>query len=70
MAYKMAIINRNVDVDIIEATEFPELTMRYMVMGVPLTEVNGVRQVRGFTREETYVQQIVEALSLIQPTAS
>ena len=35
MAQKMAMENENVTADVVEATEFPEMSQKYRVMSVP-----------------------------------
>ncbi len=62
MAYKLAIENAYVKVDVIEIAEFPQLAMKYGVMGVPLTIVNETVQIRGDVSESTFMQQVISAM--------
>ncbi|MFX1284586.1 MAG: thioredoxin family protein [Promethearchaeota archaeon] len=39
-AFKFAMLNENITADMIEATEFHELSMKYQVQGVPKTIIN------------------------------
>lgn len=39
-AFKFAMLNENITADMIEATEFQELSMKYQVQGVPKTIIN------------------------------
>ena len=39
-AFKFAMLNENITADMIEATEFQELSMKYQVQGVPKTVIN------------------------------
>ncbi len=39
-AFKFAMLNENITADMIEATEFQDLSMKYMVQGVPKTVIN------------------------------
>ena len=39
-AFKFAMLNENITADMIEATEFQELSMHYQVQGVPKTIIN------------------------------
>jgi protein-disulfide isomerase len=48
----MAQLNPRITADVIEANEFPELSQRFNVMGVPKTVVNGVQELVGAQPEE------------------
>lgn len=63
LAYRLAIESPHVRTDVIEIAEFPLLAMEYQVAGVPLTVINGAARIRGFTRDESYFQQIMEAVA-------
>lgn len=63
LAYRLAIESPHVRADVIEIAEFPLLAMEYQVTGVPLTVINGATRIRGFTRDEPYFQQIMEAVA-------
>ena len=39
-AFKFAMLNENITADMIEATEFQDLSMKYLVQGVPKTIIN------------------------------
>ncbi|MFW9903335.1 MAG: thioredoxin family protein [Candidatus Thorarchaeota archaeon] len=39
-AFKFAMLNKNITADMIEATEFQEMSMEYQVQGVPKTVIN------------------------------
>ena len=43
----MAQLNPRITADVIEANEFPDLSQRFNVMGVPKTVVNGVQELVG-----------------------
>jgi hypothetical protein len=43
----MAQMNRRITANVIEANEFPELSQRFNVMGVPKTVVNATQEVVG-----------------------
>jgi hypothetical protein len=43
----MAIASPMVRADMVEATEFPHLSMKYQVMGVPRTVINETTHVEG-----------------------
>ncbi|GAB4474925.1 MAG: thioredoxin family protein [Anaerolineae bacterium] len=62
LAHQMAMESDLVKADMVEATEFPHLSMRYNVMGVPRTVINEQNFVEGMVPEAILVQQIKEAL--------
>lgn len=49
--------------DAIEATEFPHLTQRHRVMGVPKTVVNGTGGVEGAMPEAYFLEAVLSAAS-------
>ncbi len=61
LAHKLAIENDNIISDMIEATEFPELSMRYGVRGVPRTMVGKDFSVEGAVQEHQFVQKVISA---------
>ena len=60
LAHKLAIENENIRADMIEATEFPQLSMRYNVKDVPRTMINEEISVDGALPELDLVEKIVE----------
>jgi glutaredoxin-like protein len=60
LAHKIAIENPFVTADMVEATEFPELSMRYNVRGVPRTMIGEEYHVEGALPEKQYITKIVE----------
>ena len=62
LAHAMAIASDNVRADMVEATEFPHLSMKYNVMGVPRTVINEETFVEGAVPESMLVDAIREAL--------
>jgi glutaredoxin-like protein len=62
LAHKMAIENKNITADMVEATEFPHLAMRYNVSGVPRTIINENTPVEGSIPEMLLVEKVVEAI--------
>lgn len=62
IAFKFAILNENITADMIEATEFQELSMKYQVHGVPKTVINDKVDVVGAVPEQMLLAKIVEAL--------
>lgn len=61
LAHKLAIENKNITADMVEATEFPHLAMRYNVSGVPRTIINEHVPVEGSVPEKILVEKVVEA---------
>ena len=63
LAHQFAMESDLVTADMVEATEFPHLAMRYQVRGVPRTIVNGEGALDGALPEAMFVQQVVAAAS-------
>ncbi len=62
MAHKIAMANNNIIGEMIEAQEFPELSNKFHVMGVPRIVVNqGKVSFEGAVPEEHFVEKIMEA---------
>ena len=57
----MAIESDKVTADVVEASEFPELSQRYRVMSVPKTVVNETTQFVGALPEERYLGEVLKA---------
>ncbi|MSQ14428.1 MAG: hypothetical protein EXR50_00990 [Dehalococcoidia bacterium] len=65
MAHQIAMANpEHITADVIEATEFPELSRRYGVMAVPKIIINDVVQFEGAVPEEMFVEQVKRALEM------
>lgn len=60
MAHKAAIENDNITADMVEATEFPHLAMRYNVKGVPRTIIDEDYPIEGAVSEMELVEKILE----------
>ncbi len=58
----MAQLNPRITADVIEANEFPELSQRFRVMGVPKTVINGTHEFTGALPEAAVMQAIRQAL--------
>ena len=54
--------NEHITADSVELTEYPELSQKYRVMGVPKTMINGVHGVDGAVPESHLVRAIIEAI--------
>jgi glutaredoxin-like protein len=65
LAHQMAMENPLITAEMVEATEFPELSMRFNVSGVPQTTINdGAATVIGAAPEVQMVSEIRKALGL------
>lgn len=60
LAHKIAIENPFVTADMVEATEFPELSMRYNVRGVPRTMIGDEFHIEGALPENAFIPKIVD----------
>ncbi len=60
LAHKIAMENPYVTADMVEATEFPHLSMRYNVRGVPRTMVGEEYNIEGALPENQFVETVVE----------
>ncbi|NOX90001.1 MAG: glutaredoxin [Calditrichaeota bacterium] len=60
LAHKIAMENPYVTADMVEATEFPHLSMRYNVRGVPRTMVGEEYNIEGALPESQFVETVVE----------
>ncbi|MEO0226316.1 MAG: thioredoxin family protein [candidate division WOR-3 bacterium] len=61
LAHRLAIESDFITADMIEATEFPQLAMRYQVMGVPRVIINETIQFEGAQPEEKFVDYVLKA---------
>jgi len=67
MAHKLAMLNENIVADMVEATEFPHLSVRYQVQGVPRTMVGETTAIEGALPEPHFVQRVMEAYANMYP---
>ncbi len=64
LAYQMALESPLVQAEMVEATEFPELSNRHNVSGVPQTTINdGKGNVVGAVPEANLMAEILRAVS-------
>jgi glutaredoxin-like protein len=63
LAHQMAIADPKVRADMVEATEFPQLSARYQVMGVPRTVINETTHIEGAAPEEKVMEKLQQALA-------
>lgn len=62
MAALMAVESEHVIADVIEATEFPQLSQKYRVMSVPKMVVNEKTQFVGALPEDRFIGEVMKAL--------
>jgi len=63
LAHQLAIASPMVYADMVEATEFPHLSQRYQVMGVPRTVINETEYVEGAAPADMILDKIKSALA-------
>ncbi len=61
-AHKFAYLNNRIKSDMIEATEFPHLSNKYNVRGVPRTVINETEFIEGAVPETMFLDKIKESL--------
>ena len=65
----MAMASDKVTADVIEATEFPEMSERYSVMSVPKIVINDTVEFTGALPEPKFMAAIAQALQKEKPQA-
>lgn len=66
LAHKIAIENEYITADMVEATEFPHLAMRYNVRGVPKTMIGEHTSIEGAMQEIKFIEKLVETYNSLQ----
>ncbi len=67
MAHQISMANpEHITADVIEATEFPDLSRRYNVFAVPKIVINDVVQFEGAVPEEMFMAQVKKAVEMQQ----
>jgi thioredoxin family protein len=59
----MAFASQHITATAVEATEFPDLSRRYRVSGVPKTVVNEEIEILGGLPQDAFVQQALSGLT-------
>ena len=62
LAHQMAVESDLVTGDMVEATEFPHLALKYNVMGVPKTIVNETVSFEGAVPEASFLANVQKAV--------
>lgn len=60
LAYQIAMLRPNVTAEVIEASEFPEVSTRYQVRAVPRTVVNDRHAVEGAVPPEMFIEGLLQ----------
>lgn len=63
LAHQLALASDLISADMVEATEFPQLSMKYNVMGVPRTVINETVYQEGAAPEALILAKMQEALA-------
>jgi glutaredoxin-like protein len=63
LAHHMALASPMVRADMIEAQEFPHLSTKYQVMGVPRTVINETTHIEGAAPEPMVLEKLQEAMA-------
>jgi len=63
LAQHMAVASERVRATAIEATEFPELSRAYQVMGVPKVVINDRVQFEGAVPEQDFLGAVLQAIA-------
>lgn len=58
----MAVESERVTADVVEASEFPELSQRFAVSAVPKTVVNDGGEILGARPESSFVAEVLRAV--------
>ena len=69
LAHHLAVASEWIRADCVEATEFPDMAQRYMVMAVPKTVVNDRVSFEGALPEAQFVDAVLQAVDGQAPAA-
>jgi hypothetical protein len=61
IAHKLAIENDLIKADVIDASEFPHLALKYGVMGIPKVVINEKVEFVGALPEDLFVEHVILA---------
>lgn len=64
LSHQLAFISPKIRADMVEATEFPHLAMRYQVMGVPRSVINEDIHIEGAVPEPMFVRELMRVKEL------
>lgn len=64
LAHQMAFYSSNVRADMVEAMEFPQMSQKYGVMGVPRTVINETVHIEGAVPEGALLPKVLESVAM------
>lgn len=67
LAVSFAMINPNITASVIEANEYPDLSQRYEVYGVPRTVINDKEAIEGAVPPNMLLEKIIAATTPGKP---
>jgi hypothetical protein len=67
LAHKLAMESDLIRADMVEATEFPHLSMKYAVMGVPRTVINEDIHIEGAVLEAMLLEKLKQVALTANP---
>jgi predicted DsbA family dithiol-disulfide isomerase len=62
LAHQIAMLSPQVTADVIEATEFPQLSRQYRVQAVPKTVINNRHEIVGAIPESYFIQELAKVI--------
>jgi len=68
LAHQFAMENSHIQSDMVEVNEFPQLAVKYNVMGVPKTVINETIELVGLQPEQEFLHQVQAAARPPRPT--
>jgi glutaredoxin-like protein len=68
LAHQFAMENSNIKSEMVEINEFPQLAIKYNVMGVPKTIINETIEILGMQPEEEFLRHVEAATRPPSPT--
>lgn len=63
IAHRLALANQHIKADMIEAIEFPHLTQKYAIRGVPKTVINESHTLEGALPEKMFIEKVKAAIT-------
>ena len=63
LAHRLAYVSKHITSDMVEAIEFPHLSQKYNVAGVPRSVINEKDFIEGAVPENNYVRSILDAVT-------
>ncbi|MBL7067168.1 MAG: thioredoxin family protein [Candidatus Marinimicrobia bacterium] len=61
-AHRLALANKHITADMVEATEFPHLAQKYAVSGVPKSIINETSSLEGAVPEQMFIDKINDVI--------